>query len=48
MLCYRYDPAQGRYTLAILNILRVSALITVAAVGGFIAMMLLRERRKPT
>ena len=45
MLCYRYDPAQGRYTLAILNILRVSALITVAAVGGFIAMMLLRERR---
>jgi protein SCO1/2 len=47
LLCYRYDPAQGRYTLAILNILRLSALITVAAVGGFIAMMLLRERRNP-
>jgi protein SCO1/2 len=46
LLCYRYDPAQGRYTLAILNILRISALITVAAVGGFIAMMLLHERRK--
>ncbi|MGZ8433441.1 MAG: SCO family protein [Candidatus Binatia bacterium] len=46
LLCYRYDPAQGRYTLAILNVLRLSALITVAAVGGFIAIMLLRERRK--
>lgn len=46
MLCYRYDPAQGRYTLAILNILRISALATIAAMGGAIGMLLLRDRHK--
>jgi len=45
MLCYRYDPAHGRYTLAILNILRAAALLTICAVGGFIGIMLMRERR---
>lgn len=48
MLCYRYDPAHGRYTLAILNILRAAALLTICAVAGFLATMLMRERRSRT
>lgn len=44
LLCYQYDPAQGRYTLAILNILRLAAIATIASVAGFITLMLLRER----
>ena len=48
MLCYRYDPAHGRYTVAILNILRGAALLTICAVGGFLGTMLLRERRTRT
>lgn len=44
MLCYQYDPAQGRYTLAILNILRIAAVVTIAAVGAFIGLLLMRER----
>ncbi len=48
MLCYRYDPAHGRYTVAILNILRAAAVLTICVVGGFLATMLLRERRTGT
>ena len=48
MLCYRYDPAHGRYTVAILHILRAAALLTICAVGGFLGTMLMRERRSGT
>ena len=48
MLCYHYDPAQGRYTVAILNILRASAGVTMLVLGGFIGMMHWRERRTKT
>ena len=44
LLCYKYDPAQGKYTLSILNLLRVSATATVLLLGGFLLLMLRRER----
>jgi protein SCO1/2 len=44
LLCYKYDPAQGRYTLSILNMLRFSATATVVILGGFLVVMLRRER----
>jgi protein SCO1 len=46
MLCYRYDPAQGRYTLVILNVLRLAAIATIAAIALTIGMFLLRERQR--
>ena len=44
LLCYAYDPSQGRYTLSILNVLRVSSAATVLALGGFLLVVLRRER----
>jgi protein SCO1/2 len=44
LLCYRYDPAQGKYTIAIMNVLRVSAVATLLSLGGFLYFMLRRER----
>jgi protein SCO1/2 len=44
LLCYKYDPAQGKYTLSILNLLRFSATATVLVLGGFLTFMFRRER----
>lgn len=45
LLCYAYDPSQGKYTLSILNVLRVSSAATALALGGFLVFFLRRERR---
>lgn len=45
MLCYRYDPSSGTYGLAIFRTLRILGLATVVAIGGFVFLMLRRERR---
>lgn len=44
LACYQYDPTKGRYGAAILRIVRGSAILTVLALGAFIAVMLRRER----
>jgi protein SCO1/2 len=45
LLCFHYDPLTGKYGLAIITILRVAGVATVAAMVGFIAISLRRERR---
>ena len=45
LLCYSYDPSQGRYTLSILNVLRISSAATFLALGGFLVVSLRREHR---
>ena len=45
LYCYRYDPAVGRYTAATMNLLRAGGVATLAALFGFIFIMLRRERR---
>ena len=45
LLCFHYDPATGRYTLAIMRVLQLGAAITVLVVGGTIMLALRRERR---
>lgn len=47
LLCYVYDPAQGKYTLSILKILRLSGTATVLVLGGFVVLMARRERNRP-
>lgn len=42
LYCLRYDPATGRYSLAILNIVRAGGVLTVLALAAF---MLLSRRR---
>jgi len=43
LYCYHYDPRQGRYGAAIFNILRLSALATILALGGFMLIMFRRD-----
>jgi protein SCO1/2 len=44
LYCYSYDPATGRYGVVIMRVVRVAGAVTVLALGGFIALMLRRER----
>jgi protein SCO1/2 len=47
LYCYSYDPMTGRYGMAIMRILRLGAVATVLALGGFVFVMLRRERAAP-
>lgn len=45
LYCYHYDPTTGKYTPLVHNILRAAGGATVFALGGFILVMLIRERK---
>lgn len=45
LYCYRYDPMTGKYGLVIINILRLAGILTVVALGSFMAVMIRRDRR---
>ena len=46
LLCYHYDPATGKYSRVAMNFVRLGGLATVAGLGGFIFIMIRRERRQ--
>jgi protein SCO1/2 len=45
LLCYHYDPKMGRYTPAILNVVRMAAAFTVILIAVGITLALRREKR---
>ena len=45
LFCYAYDPASGKYSLAITRVLKVAAALTMLSLGSFVGLMLWRERR---
>jgi protein SCO1/2 len=45
LFCYHYDATTGKYTLLVGRVMRAAAALTVLVLGGFIALMLLRERK---
>jgi protein SCO1/2 len=45
LLCYQYDPHSSTYSLRIMRILQVGAVLTMLSIGGFAFVMLRRERR---
>ncbi|HXT51459.1 MAG TPA: SCO family protein [Thermoanaerobaculia bacterium] len=45
LYCFHYDAATGRYTLLTMRLVRIGAIVTVLALGAFIAYMLRQERR---
>ena len=45
LYCYHYDPIDGKYGVAVINLVRLGGLLTVAALGAFILVALQRERR---
>jgi protein SCO1/2 len=46
LFCYHYDPATGKYSLLITNIIRLAATATVLALATFIVLMLRRDRNR--
>ena len=44
LLCYHYDPAKGKYGLAITNVLRVFASATLLGLLAFVFVMVRRDR----
>lgn len=46
LYCFHYDPARGKYSLAIMNILRALGVATLLLLGGFMAKWLIQERRR--
>ncbi len=47
LFCYQYDPALGKYSTAVTNIVRAAGVLTVVAMALFILMMLRREQKEP-
>ena len=45
LLCYHYDPVTGRYSAAAMNLMRAGGVTTLAVLGGFIFIMIRKERR---
>ena len=44
LLCYDYDAATGKYTLAIVRIMRVLCTLTAVSLGTYLLLMFRRER----
>jgi protein SCO1/2 len=45
LYCFHYDPATGKYGVAIMNVMRLAGLATLLLVGGFIGTSVWHERR---
>ncbi len=45
LYCFHYDPAIGKYSAITMNMVRLGGVVTLAALGGFVLLMLWRERR---
>lgn len=46
LLCFHFDPTTGRYTLAIMKLLRLAALLTVLTLGGTMFLAFRRGRSR--
>ncbi len=44
LACYQFDPAKGRYGVAISRVLQIAGAATLATLCGYIGLSLLRER----
>ncbi|MCR4375018.1 MAG: SCO family protein, partial [Acidobacteria bacterium] len=46
LYCFHYDPSTGKYSLAIMTIVRLAGVLTLAGLGAFLFIHLRRERRQ--
>ncbi len=46
LYCFQYDPDTGRYSAAILNIVRIAGLVTLVAMAGLLFSLSIRRRGK--
>jgi protein SCO1/2 len=45
LYCFHYDPTIGRYSAMTMNLVRLGGVLTMILLGGFVLLMLWRERR---
>jgi protein SCO1/2 len=48
LYCFHYDPATGKYSVAIMTFVRLAGILTLAGLGAFLVVHLRRERRQNT
>ncbi len=48
LFCFHYDATQGRYTLAIINILKVAGAFTVIMLAGLLYLLMRNDKDKKT
>lgn len=46
LYCFHYDPATGKYSLAIMSFVRIGAVLTMVGLGAFLFVNLRRDRRQ--
>ncbi|HEX8789462.1 MAG TPA: SCO family protein [Polyangiaceae bacterium] len=46
LYCYHYDPQGKKYSLVAMNVMRLGGGVTLVALGSFLTLMWVRERRK--
>jgi protein SCO1/2 len=46
LYCYHYDPQGKHYSLVAMNVMRLGGAVTLFVLGGFLATMWVRERRR--
>ena len=47
LFCFHYDPSSGKYTLAVLNLLKGAAAVTLVLISFFYVRHFCLGRRKP-
>lgn len=48
LFCFHYDAAQGKYTLAIINIVKIAGCLTVVLLAGLIYLLMRSEKKEKT
>jgi protein SCO1/2 len=46
LFCYHYDAATGKYTLAIVNLMRILGSATALGLGAYLVLMFRRDYRR--
>ncbi|MBX2813494.1 MAG: SCO family protein [Myxococcales bacterium] len=46
--CFQYNPSEGRYSFAVISVIRLVGILTVLAILSFIIMSRVHERRRKT
>jgi protein SCO1/2 len=48
LFCFHYDAAQGKYSLVILNVLKIAGAITVLLLGGLVYLLMRNDKKQQT